>query len=292
MNIHRKFIPSLIGIILSLGILGSTLFFTFQKKTIDTNILSVSFLDVGQGDAIYILAPNGNDVLIDGGPHEGISPLLRSVMPLFDNDIDIVIATHPDKDHIAGLAQVFEDFQVNTFIDSEIRSGTSFDKKLHTFVIDEPNSESIIARSGERFILDEIHGVYLDILYPYENTLHVSDTNSASIVAKLTYGNTSFLLTGDAPIATEDFLIKNEKQNLDIDVLKLGHHGSKTSTSDAFLEATTPIYAVVSAGKNNSYHHPHASVINRVRNHGATILSTIDSGTITFSTDGVTLWKK
>lgn len=290
MNLKRFLF--LISTFVSLILLGIGTYYHNHTNNISSSILQVSFLDVGQGDAIYIRAPNGNDVLIDGGPNDAIIATLRTVMPIFDNDIDIIIATHPDKDHIAGLATVFENFQVNTFIDSELRSGTSFDNRLHTLADNEPYSSEIIASSRDRIILDEENQVFIDILYPRQDTSNFSDTNSASIVTRLVYGTKSFLFTGDAPLATEDFLIKNAKEYLDSDVLKLGHHGSKTSTGDSFLNTVTPDYAVVSAGKNNSYHHPHANVINRVRNHGIEILSTMELGTITFQTDGVDLWQK
>lgn len=255
-------------------------------------LLSVSFLDVGQGDAIYIRAPNGNDVLIDGGPDNTVITALQKVMPRSDDDIGIIIATHPDKDHIAGLIPVFEKYHVKKYIHSEISSGTSFDTSLKEHAAHEPGLEEIIARRGQRYILDNNQGVYLDILYPNKDTSDFKDTNGASIVARLVYNQKSFLLTGDAPVDTETFLDHQDGLLLGSTVLKLGHHGSKTSSSDEFLKMVHPEYAVVSAGKNNRYHHPSPEVVTRIAHYPITLLSTIDLGTITFETNGVTLTKK
>lgn len=254
--------------------------------------LRVSFLDVGQGDAIYIRTPNGNDVLIDGGPDTKVLTALKKVMPDYDNDLGMVIATHPDKDHIAGLIPIFEKYDVKKYIHSEISSGTSFDNSLKQHALNEPDLEEIIARRGQRYLLDNQQGIYLDILYPDKDTTNNKDTNGASIVARLVYNQQSFLLTGDAPSETEHFLDTHDGILLGSTVLKLGHHGSKTSSSDEFLTMVHPRYAVVSAGNNNRYHHPSPETIARVSKYPITLLSTIDSGTITFETNGIQINQK
>ena len=280
------------SIILTILIIANLYIWSYQSFLHETNTLQVSFLDIGQGDAIYIRAPNGNDVLVDGGPDDSVIQKLHEVMPSFDRDIDVMIETHPDKDHIAGLSTVFEQYQVKNFLHSEISSGTSFDQSLHALAAAESGLQQIAARRGERLILDKDRGVYLDILFPDQDTEHFKETNDASIVARLVYGKESFVLTGDSPISVEQFLVNNDKSLLKSTVLKLGHHGSKTSSSDVFLDQVQPQYAIVSAGKNNSYHHPHPSVIDRLKARNINILSTIDLGTITFETDGNTLWQK
>lgn len=202
----------------------------YQSTTISTGKnLSVSFLDVGQGDAIYIRTPNQTDVLIDGGPDDSVIGDLQQVMPDFDHDISLVIETHPDKDHIAGLSYVFEKYQVKKFLHSEISSGTSFDISLREHAQSEPGLEQIIARRGQRIILDPENGVYLDILYPDRDTSSFKETNEASIVARLVYGETSFLFTGDSPSSVEHILATASKPIMST-VLKLGHHGSKTTS--------------------------------------------------------------
>ncbi len=277
-----------------LGVLVITTAFTWNYQSFlrGTENLEVSFLDIGQGDAIYIRTQNGNDALLDGGPDDSIIQKLHEVMPSFDNDIDLMIETHPDKDHIAGLIPVLEQYQVKNILRSEISSGTSFDTSLLQHIQEEPGINKILARRGERIILDPDYGVYLDVLFPDQNTATFKETNEASIVVRLVYGKKSFLLTGDSPISVEQFLVKNDKQVLKSSVLKLGHHGSKTSSGDAFLDQIQPEYAIVSAGKNNSYHHPHPSVMEKLNSRHIKTLSTIDLGTITFETDGIQIWQK
>lgn len=264
----------------------------YSESITPKDILSVSFLDIGQGDAIYIRAPNGNDVLIDGGPNDTVMERLKSVMPMFDRDIDLIVATHPDKDHIAGLVPVFAEYDVNKFLHSEVSSDSSFDEALQEAAANETDVEEIIARRGQRFIIDDKRGVFMDILFPDADTSGFKETNDASIITRLVYGTESFLLTGDAGISQEQFLARNDTSSLQSTVLKLGHHGSNTSTSDEFLDQVKPTFGVVSAGKNNSYKHPAPSVVTRVKSHGIKILSTIDSGTITFESDGRDTWIK
>lgn len=280
------------SIVTSMLVIANLYAFNYVQFLEPANTLAVSFLDVGQGDAIYIRTPNGNDVLIDGGPDDTVIQKLHEVMPSFDKDITMVVETHPDKDHIAGLAQVFEQYEIKNFLHSEVSSGTSFDIALQDHAAAESGMGTIIARRGERIILDKKYGVYLDILFPDQDTTHFKETNDASIVARLVYGDTSFILNGDSPISVEQFLSRNDRQGLKSTVLKLGHHGSQTSTSDEFLNQVAPEYAIVSAGKNNSYHHPHPSVIDRVNSRQIKTLSTIGLGTITFETDGVGIWQK
>jgi competence protein ComEC len=270
------------------------LLLTYLWQLPDGRYMTVQFLDVGQGDSIFITAPNGKQVLIDGGPDDRVLLGLSKSMRLWDRSIDIVIPTHPDKDHIAGLASVFRLYRVGTVIMGNVSSGTVFDEELQSAIDNEPRLRRATAWRGERIILDHIRGVYIDILFPTSDTRTWDETNESSIVVRLVYGNRSFLLTGDLPSDAEDYLVYmasiDSANRIDSDVLKLGHHGSKTSTSEKFLLAVTPSYSIVSAGKGNRYGHPDESVIERVQNVNSNILSTIDHGTVTFTTDGDDLW--
>lgn len=248
-------------------------------------ILRVSFLDVGQGDAIFIETPSRKQVLIDGGKNKKVVSVLGRLLPFGDRSIDIVIATHPDADHIGGLPEVFARYEIEFFIEPGVESENSLDNELHTKVTKE-NSQRLLARRGQ--IIDFNDGVQLIILFPNQ-VVSTWETNDASIVAKLIYGGKSFLLTGDAGIKTENVLLTLSREILDVDVLKAGHHGSRTSTSLSFAQATSPLYAIISAGKDNSYGHPHKEVVNILGRVGAEIKSTAESGTITFETDGETL---
>ena len=245
--------------------------------------LTVAFLDVGQGDAIYIEAPNGNQLLIDGGPSANV--LLRDlsqVMPYYDRSLDLVFATHPDQDHVGGLPAVLDRMNVSGVVTTDNSANTgayaAFEK-----MIQQKNIRHILARRGERFVLDS--GVALDIIFP-DRSVRGWETNAGSIVAKLSYGNESFLFTGDSPQAIEKYLVAKDGSALHATILKLGHHGSKTSSSPEFLSAVNPDEAVISAGLNNRYGHPHKEVLDLLVRLKIPFLSTIDHGTIVFKTDG------
>ncbi|MEK7150287.1 MAG: ComEC/Rec2 family competence protein [Patescibacteria group bacterium] len=245
-------------------------------------VLKVSFLDIGQGDAIFIEAPNGNQVLIDGGSNKAVLKELGKVMPFYDRTIEAVIATHPDKDHIGGLIEVLKNYRTDFVMEPGVSSDTGAFQELEK-TIKEKNLPKILARRGMSLSLGE--GVYLNILFPDRDN-EDWETNTASIVTKLTYGDTSFLLTGDSPIAIEKYLSMIDGKNLKSDVLKAGHHGSRTSTSESFASLVSPEYAVISAGKDNRYGHPHKEVLDILEKIKATILKTYELGTISFSSDG------
>lgn len=247
-------------------------------------MLQISFLDVGQGDAIWIQAPNGRELLIDSGPDQSVIDRLGETKNFFDRTIDMILATHSDADHIGGFPYVLDRFKVETVIESEISSPTLIDRTFGQKVINE-RSNTLTARSGERIILDKKHGVVIDVLFPDQNP-NGWETNEASIVVKVAYGDTSFLLTGDSPSDVENHLVTTYGSQLKSDVLKLGHHGSKTSSSDNFLQMVRPTTTIVSAGLGNKYGHPAPEVIERVESINAQILETSQLGTINCRSDG------
>lgn len=257
--------------------------FVYQRILVQPT-LRVSFLDVGQGDAIYIRAPNGNDMIVDGGPTARVLRSLSGVMPFSDRQIDVVIATHPDKDHISGLVDVIERYRVGAFIDPGFASNTTSYRALMA-TVERAALPRYVARRGMTIDLGD--GVVASVLSPTEETK--GDTNSHSVVLKLSYGNSDFLLTGDAPKRIEGNLVYVYGDALHSEVLKAGHHGSKTSSSEVFVRRVAPEVAIISAGKNNPYGHPHTETLRILRDVGATILSTIEKGTITISSDGSSL---
>lgn len=258
----------------------ATLYVSYQARTPRT--LLVSFLDVGQGDAIFIQSPSGVQMLIDGGPDNSVLEEIHQVMPLFDKSIDIVVATHPDSDHISGLIEVVERFSVGAFFESGAQNENGVQSILAKKIMDKKIPTHVVRR-GE--VYDLGGGVLFSILYPNKDVSKV-ESNSGSIIARLSYGEYSFLLTGDAPVDSELLLVGADEGKLRSTVLKLGHHGSDTSTSVTFLSAVRPIYTIVSAGKNNKYNHPHPNVVERIEKFGSILLKTEDRGTITFSTNG------
>ncbi|MDP2593693.1 MAG: MBL fold metallo-hydrolase [bacterium] len=250
--------------------------------------LVVSFLNVGQGDAIFIKAPNGNQILIDGGQNNAVLRELSKVMPFYDRSIDVVLATHPDSDHIGGLSSVLDRYDVSLFLETEARADTPAFLSLRKAVLSEMEEKGmkyLNPRAGQVIWLDK--ETRLVVLFPDRST-DGFETNTASIVAKLVHGDSSFMLTGDAPSSIENYLVSVYGKNLASTVLKAGHHGSKTSSSEIFVGFVSPRYAVISAGKDNSYGHPHKQVLDIFNKLNAMPLSTIE-GRVTFVSDGISL---
>ncbi len=270
-----------------LGLLFLSTFFIWYAVYAETrHTLLVAFLDIGQGDAIFIEAPNGNQILIDGGRNKKVLEELGKIMPFYDRSIDAIIATHPDADHIGGLPEVINNFDVGVVMEPGVKSGTNTYKEFKR-VVGEKNIQTVLARRGMRINLDE--NVYLEILFPNQN-VEDWDTNEASIVARLIYGENSFLFTADSPQKIENYLASIYQDDLKIDVLKVGHHGSKTSSSEIFLGYTDPDYAIISAGKSNSYGHPHKEVMDRLESFSIPVFRTDELGTIKIRSDGSKLY--
>lgn len=267
-------------------ILAFFICFFIIKNNINHDYLKVVFLDVGQGDAIYIEAPNGRQLLIDGGPDAKLLSSLAKVMPFADRSIDMVITTHPDMDHIGGLPVLLDNYKITSIIENGTISSSQVSSILEEKII-KNKLNKIIARRPMRIILDEEKNIYLDILFP-DRDISNFESNDASIVGKLTYGENSFMFTGDASLYTENLMEWNEKdETLNSDVLKLGHHGSRTSSSILWLEKVNPEIAIISAGLNNRYDHPHKELIDRLNVLKIPYLNTADSGNIIFKSNGV-----
>jgi len=239
----------------------------------------IAFLDVGQGDAIYIQAPSGKDMLIDGGPSESVLRELSKVTDVSNRDLDVVIATHPDKDHIGGLVSVFDRYAVTYFLDPGVPNDTQVYKELQKRVEDE--AEYILARKGMKIYLDA--DTVVEVLFPDRSIQ--GDTNNASVVVRVSYKETDILLTGDAGSGVERYLLS---ENIESEILKAGHHGSKTSSDPLFLEKVAPLYTIVSAGEDNRYGHPHANVLSALADIETKTLATYEQGSIVFVSDGET----
>jgi len=261
----------------------------YSGNGVSSNELKVYFLDVGQGDATFIEAPNGNQVLIDGGRTDNkVLQELGEIMQVGDRSIDVVISTHPDADHIGGLPEVFSRFEVAKYIESGNQTKeTKIAEMLLKSAKEEVGLDWIIAGGGQTILLDEKTGVYLEILFPDRDVSKI-ESNASSIVARLVYGESCFLFMGDSPKAIETYL-KQQNENLDCDVLKVGHHGSRTSSDPLFVEAVSPEYAVISSGKDNSYGHPHKEVLDILQKQGVEILRTDLNGRVKFISDGISI---
>lgn len=250
--------------------------------------LRVSFLDVGQGDAILLQSPDGHEALIDGGPDTVVLHRLAHELSFFDRSLDLVVATHPDADHIAGLVSVLKRYHVGSILETDNGKDTpvvtAFDAAVQ-------NEGAPITRADVGQVLKIGNAVTLRVLSPAGDESSW-ESNTASIVIHVEYGSTSVMLTGDAPQEIENYLVDSHPSYLPSNILKLGHHGSKTSSSERWLDAVHPEYAVVSAGIGNRYGHPHQSVMQAVFSRNIKTSHTGTDGTVTFYLDGTKVWRE
>lgn len=268
--------------------IGALVFLQVGSIPAGSKYLSVRFLDVGQGDAIHIVTSDGYEMLIDGGPTALVLRELAQGRGFFDSTIDVVLATHPDSDHIGGLVDVLERYQVATIIQTNNENDTPA-ASAYDSAVEKEQAEVVLAQAGQNIQLGA--STTIAVFAPNGDTSNWQP-NAASVIVKVSYGEIDFLLTGDAYMQTEEYLVERYGTALQSEVLKLGHHGSQTSSSELFLETVQPQYAIVSAELNSRYGHPHAEVVERVQERDIEIVSTAEVGTIEFLTDGVTVWQK
>ncbi len=267
------FLIFLFGVLALIGIAVNT-----SEKP---NLLEVYFFDVGEGDATLIETPAHSQILIDGGPNKAVVEKLGRTLPFYDRKIELIILTHPDTDHLRGLIEVLKRYDTDLILSSNIKCDTTICQEWEKLIKDK-NVPVKTALAGEIINLGD--NLTLKVLSAASASGGDSD-NSGSMVTRLDYGKDSFLFTGDAEKDTEEKLIKSG-ENIIAEVLKVGHHGSKTSTEESFLEKVAPKIAVISVGKNNRYGHPTAEVLDRLAAFGAEILRTDQSGDIRIFSDG------
>lgn len=246
--------------------------------------LVMTVFDIGQGDSIFIELVNGNRVLIDGGPSDAVLAKLGAIMPFWDHTIDLVILTHPHTDHVTGLIGLLKRYHVGMIMESGVNYATSEYDEWHAFER-EKNIPVVVAKRGQRIHLSKT--AYLDILTPFQSFVGSSPKNvhDAMIISKLHAGSATALLTGDAEKPLEYELLFSG-DDLRSDVLKIGHHGSKTSTAEDFLRAASPRIAVISVGRKNRYGHPAQAVVDRVHAFGASLFRTDINGDVRLVSDG------
>lgn len=246
----------------------------------------MSFLDVGQGDAALIRVPGSVTVLIDGGPSEAGDKVVQALRDAGVQQVDWLIASHPHEDHIGGLPDVLRAVPVRKALDPGYNNGTSI-QRTYLKLLKEKGVDTKLARSGNQYDLGS--GARLEILAPEEPLLKgtESDANNNSVVARLSFGSTAFLFTGDVEEDGRARIMRSHSAaDLRADVLKVAHHGSHNGTDPEFLRAVQPKFAVISCARKNDYGHPHAAALAALRDAGCQILRTDQSGTITFTSDG------
>jgi competence protein ComEC len=252
--------------------------------------LSVHFIDVGQGDAALVVAPDGSTMLIDAGPNGAEDELSGYIDALGIKRFTYVVFTHPHEDHIGGGDMIMREYDVGTVImPSAVSTTATFERLVDA--IDASGAQVICANvvCGKSYTLGSDTGAAnFTILAP--GVKEYDDLNNSSVVLQLDYGASSFLFTGDAEKESErDQLAAFGAAALRCDVLKVGHHGSSTSTTQEYLDAVSPKAAVISCAKINDYGHPHAETLEKLQNAGAEIYITGDLGTVVFRCDGTNI---
>ncbi|MBU4142877.1 MBL fold metallo-hydrolase [Patescibacteria group bacterium] len=247
----------------------------------------IDFLDVGQGSAILVSAPNNNQVLIDGGPSDAVLAKLGQALPLGDRKIELLILTHPDSDHLSGLVEVLKRYEVGQILESGIADSSAEYQAWNDLIVAK-KIPVVFAQAGQ--IVAVADNLAIEILYPLAkiNGQEFKNTNATSLVGKIIYGQNSVLFTGDAEEQTEQPLLMLGA-DLKADILVVGHHGSKNSTSLEFLAAVMPSIAVIQVGAKNTYGHPTAEVLERLKN--LDIFRTDLDSDINFACDLAKCWQ-
>jgi competence protein ComEC len=260
-------------------------FFVFSS--LNDKKLHIIICDVGQGDAILIITPTQAQILIDGGPDKAVLECLSRNMPFWDRSLEAIIMTHPHADHLVGLMDVVDRYRLSSFYTEDVKTGSELQNLLEAKLAAKNLSAKDLQQGDMIYFKD---GVKIEILWPRLNTLAKTDQsisnldlNGLSVVALITYGNFSALLTGDAEKTVMEQLA-NEAG--DIDVLKVPHHGSRDGVSDSFLNIAKPELSVISLGEKNRYGHPSKETLELLKNHSSQILRTDRHGEIEILTDG------
>ena len=270
-----KIILTISAIIISISFLTQNNNVNYENKMI------IHYIDVGQGDCILIQVNNKN-LLIDSGPSSNRKDLLNYLEKLNIKKFDYIIATHPHEDHIGNMDTIIKRYDIGSFYSPKvITSSTTFENMISALV--DKNLKINVLKKGVKGI-DLGKNTEIEVFSPLEN-ISSDNLNDYSPIIKITFLDNSFLFTGDAEISTEDTVL-SENNNLNCDILKVGHHGSSTSTSTDFLISTNPSVAIISVGKNNSYGHPTSETLSLLNSYNIRTIRTDINGTVIAISDG------
>jgi competence protein ComEC len=258
-------------------------------------ILTVAFLNIGQGNATFIESPTGTQVIVDGGPNKTLMREISSVIPWYDRHIDMLIVTHPDRDHYEGFISLLDKYSADAFMESGIKDVSEEFLTLKQKIFDKKTPD-ILAHRGQ--VIDIGGGAYIEILFP-DRDVSGLETNNGSIICRVVYGDTSLLLEGDAPQIMENFVLTlggstmpTTGGSLKSNVIEVGHHGAKTSSSEEYIKDVAPEFAIISVGKDNTYGHPNKETLDTLNKFNVQILRTDQIGRIVFESDGKIFTKK
>ncbi len=281
----RKQVYCILGILILLNAFSLLIVSELRKD----DLLKVVFFNIGQGDGIFIRTPEGYRIVIDGGPGYALmAEKVSEVIPFWDKRIDLVLLTHPDHDHLNGLLGVLERYDVNAVVWNGIPGGDSQKDGNWKRMLEQEISEGCevnLLKAGDRIVAGKVS---IDILWPETIPREGKkfDPNAYSLVTRLCYHSNCFLFTGDISFTQEHDIIRKDIQS---DILKVAHHGSKTATSNDFISAVNPDLAVIQVGKNN-YGHPDEGVIGRLKRSGVKVLRNDIDGDIIIYSNGKEFW--
>ena len=267
---------------------GSTTTTRPANDVLPNGNIEIHFIDVGQGDGALIKTPEGN-IIIDSGPKSQSDSFIKYLQDEGVTSIKYAIFTHPHEDHMGSAQFVLDAFEIeNVIMNDRVSTSDYFEKALD--VIEKKEINTICAKVGDVY---SVGGFRMTVVAPNSDKYSESDTNNSSIIIFAEYGENSFVFTGDAEKASEaEVAQKYGTGGLDCDLLKVGHHGSSSSSTEAFLTCISPEYAVISVGEGNSYGHPTQEVLSRLEAHNINYYTTAQEGSIVFVSDGTALTKK
>jgi len=275
---HKK----LLKIVFFFLLLSMILLFIYYRES-QPHDLEIYFLNVGQGNSVLIRTPNNNDILIDGGPDKSVLNELGKILPFYDRDIELMILTHPHDDHDTGLISVIDKYHVNKVLFNDFAATDSMFLEFKK-IIQEKNIPVSSFYQNDQITLD--YNIFLKSLYPVKN-LSIDlkkNANNTSMIAQLIYNNNKIIFTGDAEQDEEKKILDRDLKS---DILQVGHHGSKTATSQDFLNRVNPQKAIISCGQDNKFKHPHFITVYKLQQKNIDILRTDQDGTIKCDSNGI-----
>lgn len=268
-------------ILLGLIIVSLLLWFVVIREN-HKGILTFAVLNIGQGDALWIESPTGVQVLVDGGPNNTLMREVPYIMPWYDRHIDMIVVTNPDKDHYEGFISLMKKYSVDTVLEPGTTNKSDTYATLEKEISDK-KIKKVTAQRGQ--VIDLGGGAYLQVLFP-DRDISGLPSNDGSLVMKLVYGETSVMLQGDSTAKIEDYLLTLGTTTLKSTILKAGHHGSRTSSTEEYVRVVDPEWTVISSGINNDYGHPHIETVETMEKLKISTYDTCNNGRLVFESDG------